>query len=85
MTEPPICYDITITVDSDGGRLPDPAQFAIAAEQAGSARAASVMSAHTARQIISIVTVAADRPAAVAVALAVMSEALSRLAASPSR
>lgn len=64
MTEPPICHDITITVDRDGGRLPDPAEFAIAAEQAGSARAASVMSAHTAEQIISIVTVeASDRPA----------------------
>ena len=44
------------------------------------------MSAHTAEQIISVVTVqTADRPAAVAVALAVVSEALRRPAASPSR
>ena len=46
---------------------------------AASARAASVMSAHTAEKIISIVTVqAADRPAAVAVALAVVSDELRR-------
>ena len=44
------------------------------------------MSAHTAEQIISVVTVqTADRSAAVAVALAVVSEALRRPAASPSR
>ena len=47
---------------------------------------ASVMSAHTAEQIISLVTVeAADRSAAVVVALAVVSEALRRPAASRSR
>jgi hypothetical protein len=86
MTEPPSRYDITIAVDRDGGRLRGPAEFAMAAEQASSARAARVMSAHTAEQIISIVTVEApDRPAAVAVALAVVSEGLSCLAASPSR
>ena len=56
------CYDVAITVDRDGGCLPGPAEFAVAAEQAASARAASVMSAHTAEKIISIVTVqAADR------------------------
>ena len=50
------------------------------------ARAAGVVSAHTAEQIISIVTIqTADRPAAVAVALAVVSEALRRPAVSPSR
>ncbi|HEX5301758.1 MAG TPA: hypothetical protein VFW50_32690 [Streptosporangiaceae bacterium] len=55
----------------------NPAEFAVAAEQAASARAASITSAHTARQIVSIVTVlAADQPAAVAVALAVVSDAL---------
>ena len=44
------------------------------------------MSAHTAEQIISVVTVqTADRSAAVAVALAVVSEALRRPAASSSR
>ena len=49
----------------------------MAAQQAASARAASIASAHTARQIISVVTVyAADRPAAVVIALVVASEAL---------
>ena len=77
MTEPPSRYDVTITVDTDGGQLPDPAEFAVAAGQAALARAASIVSAHTASQIISIVTVlAADRPAAVAVALAVVSDVL---------
>jgi hypothetical protein len=66
--------------------LPDPAEFAVAASQAASSRAASVVSAHTAGQIISVVTVeTADRSAAVAVALAVVSEALKRPAVSPSR
>jgi hypothetical protein len=54
-------------------------EFAVAAGQAASIRSASVVSAHTAEQVISVVTVrAADRPAAVAVALAVVSEALKR-------
>lgn len=49
----------------------------MAAEPAASARAASIVSAHTASQIISIVIIlAADQPAAVAVALAVVSDAL---------
>jgi hypothetical protein len=44
------------------------------------------MSAHTAGQIIRIVTIwAVDRPAAVAVALAIVSEALRRPVASSSR
>ncbi len=44
------------------------------------------MSAHTAKKIISIVTVeASDQLAAVAVALAVVAEALRRPAASPTR
>jgi hypothetical protein len=86
MHEPPLRYNVTATVARDGGHLPDPAEFAVAAEQAASSRAASVVSAHTARQIISVVTVeTADRSAAVAVALAVVSEALRRPAASPSR
>jgi hypothetical protein len=71
MTEPPRRYDVTITLDQDGDHYPYPAEFAAAAQQAASARAAGIVSAHTARQIISIVTVlAADQPAAVAVALA---------------
>jgi hypothetical protein len=77
MTEPPRRYDVTMTVDQDGAHHPNPVEFAVAAQQAASARAASITSAHTAGQIISVVTVqAADRPAAVAIALAVVSEAL---------
>ena len=70
-------YDVTITVDREGGHLPNPAAFAVAADLAASGGAASVVSAHTASQIVSIVSVrAADQPAAVAVALAVVSDAL---------
>jgi hypothetical protein len=77
MTGPPRRYDVTITVDRDGGHRPDPAEFAVAAGQAASARAASIVTAHTASQIVSIVTVlAVEQPAAVAVALAVVSDAL---------
>jgi hypothetical protein len=51
----------------------------VAAEQAASARAASIVSAHTASQIVSIVTVlAADHSAAMTVTLAVASDALRR-------
>ena len=58
----------------------------MAAGQAASVRAASIVTAHTASQIISIVTVlAADQPAAVAVALAVVSRALRRPGASSIR
>jgi hypothetical protein len=89
MTEPPRCYDVTITLARDGGDHPNPAEFAVAAERAASARAAraaSIVSAHTASQIVSIVTVlAADQPAAVAVALAVVSDALRRPVASSIR
>ena len=47
---------------------------------------ASIVSAHTASQIVSVVTVlAADQPAAVAVALAVVSDALKRPVASSTR
>jgi hypothetical protein len=77
MTEPPRRYDVTITLDRDGGHLPNPAEFAVAAEQAASAKAASIVSAHTASQIVSIVTVlAVEQPAAVAVALDIVSDAL---------
>ena len=78
ITELPRRYEVTITVDTDGGDHPNPAEFAASAGQAASARAASIISAHTARQIISTVTgLAADQPAAVAVAVAVVSDALS--------
>ncbi len=58
----------------------------MAAEKAASSRVATVVSAHTDEQIISVVTVhTADRSAAVAVALAVVSEVLRRPVALPSR
>ena len=86
MTELSRRYDVTITVDRYGGDHPNPAEFAVAAEQAASGRAASIVSAHMASQIVSIVTVlAADQPAAVAVALAVVSDALKRPVASSIR
>jgi hypothetical protein len=70
-------YDVTVTVARDGGYYPGPAEFAMAAKVAASSRSASVVTAHTAEQIISVVTVlAADRPSAVTVALAVVAEAL---------
>jgi hypothetical protein len=59
MIEPPRRYDVTITVDRDVGQLLNPAEFAVAAGQAASARTASIVSAHTAGQIISVVTVQA--------------------------
>jgi hypothetical protein len=75
-----------MVVSADGGDHPNPAEFAVAAERAASARAACIVSAHTASQIVSIVTVlAADQPAAVAVALAVVSGALRRPVASSIR
>jgi hypothetical protein len=77
MTESLSRYDVTVTIARDGGYLPGPPEFALAAEQAALSRNASVVAAYTAEQIISVVTVGmADRPAAVAVALAVVSEAL---------
>jgi hypothetical protein len=86
MTELPIRYDVTVTVATDGGWGPDPSGFAVAAGQAAASRNASVMSAHTWEKIISVVTVQApDRSSAVAVALAVVSEALRCPAASSSR
>ena len=77
MTESPSRYNVTVTIARDGGYLPGPADFAQAAEWAAWIRNASAVTTYTAQQIISVVTVAmADRPAAVAVALAVVSEAL---------
>jgi hypothetical protein len=82
MTELPISYDVTVTVANDGGCGPDPSGFAVAAGQAASSRNAAVMSAHTWDKTVSIVTVEApDRSSAVAV----VSEALRRSAASSSR
>ena len=86
MVELPRRYDVTVTVDRNDSHPLNPAEFALAAEQAASARAASITSAHTARHIVSIVTVlAADQPEAVAVALDVVSDALRRPVASSTR
>jgi hypothetical protein len=77
MNEPLSCYDVTVTVGCEGNSLPDPAVFAVAADQAAWSRSASIISVHLADKIISIVTVTApDRYAAVAVARAVVSDAL---------
>jgi hypothetical protein len=68
-------YDATITVDSDGGRPRNPAEFAVAPKRAATARSASAVSAHATDQVVSIVTVLAADQLAV-VALAVVSGAL---------
>jgi hypothetical protein len=79
MNEPLSRYDVTVTVRCDRGYLPDPAAFAAAADRAAWRRSASVISAHLAGRIISIVTVTAPgRYAAVAVARAVVADALKR-------
>src|SRR5690242_18947803 len=86
MVELPRRYDVTVTVDRNDSHPSNPAEFALAAEQAASDAAASITSAHTARQIVSIVTVlAADQPEAVAVAMDVISGALRRPVASSTR
>jgi len=84
MQESPGRYHVTITVPRDGGQLPDPVTFQVESDRAAWRRSASIVSAHTAGQIISIVTVhAPDRYAAVAVAHAVVSDALKQQALSP--
>ena len=85
MNEPLSRYDVPVTVACEGGSRPDPATFAAAAGQAAWRRSASIVSAHLAGRIISVVTVTApDRYAAVAVARAVVSDALNRQAPPPS-
>ena len=77
MDKPPSRYDVTVRVAKDDGHSPDPATFAAAASTAASTRDASIISAHTAEEVICVVCVAAlDRPAAVAVALGVVADAL---------
>jgi hypothetical protein len=86
MNEPLNRYDITVTVGCDGGSLPGPAAFAAAAGRAAGSRPVRIISAHLADKIISVVTVTApDRYAAVAVARAVVSDALKRQALASSR
>jgi hypothetical protein len=85
MNEPLSRYSVTVTVACDGGSGPDPATFAAAAERAAWRRSASIISAHLAGRIISVVTVTAPgRYAAVTVARAVVSDALNRQALSSS-
>ena len=78
MTKPPSRHDVTVGVAKDDGYpLPDPAAFAAAASRAACGMNASVLSAHTAEEIICAVCVAAPyRPSAVTVALAVVAGAL---------
>jgi hypothetical protein len=77
MNEPPCRYDVTVTVERDGNSRPDPAAFTAAANRAARSRSASIISAHLADKIISVVTVTAPyRHAAAAVARAVVSDAL---------
>ena len=77
MNEPLSRYDVTVTVERDGNSRPDPAAFTAAVNRAAWSRSASIISAHLADKIISVVTVTApDRTAAVAVARAVVSDAL---------
>jgi len=81
MYEPPSRYNVTVTVTNDDGELPDPVAFAVAADEAAWRRSASIVSAHMTDRIISIVTVyAPDRHAAVAVARAVVADAMGRQA-----
>jgi hypothetical protein len=77
MTKPPSRYDVAVRVAKEDGHQADPAAFAVIASQAALSRNASVLNAHTAEEIICLVSVAApDRPSAVAVALAVVAYAL---------
>ena len=77
MHEPPRRHDITIRVAKEAGRHTDPAAFAAAASQTAASRDASILSAHTAEEIICVVSVpAATGPQAAAAALAVVADAL---------
>ena len=79
MNEPFSRYNVTVTVACDGCSGLDPATFAAAADRAAWRRSASIISTHLAGRIISVVTVTAPgRYAAVAVARAVVSDALNR-------
>ncbi len=86
MHEPSSRYNVPITLAREGGWLPDPVSFAAAADRAAWRRSASIVSAHTADEIISVVTVHAPGwYPAVAVARAVISDALKHLVPAPSR
>jgi hypothetical protein len=88
MDKPPSRHDVTVRVAKDDDQPPHPATFTAAASKAAASRNASIVSAHSAEEIICVVYVAAPgRPAAVAVALAVVADALKAgdLVGSPSR
>jgi hypothetical protein len=77
MNEPPKQFDITIRVAHEAACPPDPAAFAVAANRVAAAWEASFVSAHTAEEIVCVVSVpAASGPGAAVVALAVVAEAL---------
>ena len=82
--ESPGRYDAIIRVAPDGGQLPDPVTFAVAADQAASRRSASIISVHMADTTINVVTVTApDRYTALAAARAVVSDTLKLQAPHP--
>jgi len=71
------CHDITIRVATEAGCQPDPAAFTVRASQVAAARNASILSAHTAEEIICVVSVpVATRAEASVIALAVVADAL---------
>ena len=85
VNEPPRRHDITIRVPAEPGSHPDPAAFAVTASQVAAAKGATILSAHTAEEIICVVSVpAATGPEAAAVALAVVADALKAGQAAPS-
>ena len=59
MNEPLSRSNVTVTVGCDGSSPPDPAAFAAAVDQAAWSRSASIISAHLADKVISVVTVTA--------------------------
>ena len=88
MNEPPRRHGITIRIATEAGQQPNPAVFAVTASRAAAVRNASIVSAHTAEEIICVVTVpGVTRPEAATVALAVVADALTagNPALSPSR
>ena len=80
MNKPPGRHDITIRVAKQAGRHPDPAAFAAAASQAAAGRDASILSAHTAEEIICVVSVPAATGAHAAAVWAAIAQAHAVLA-----
>jgi len=61
VTELPSRSDVTVTVATDGGHFPDPATFALAAEQAASRVNASVVTVETAHEPAAVAAAPARR------------------------